>query len=683
MNKNNLKTAGRQSLAVAFAFLMVTSMVLMPIGAVGVASAQDESSEDTTQAVVCEPINGDWWSLLSLDVKGTLSSVYCSASGVFGSPHDYTNDVRQSEDTYVVFAQMAETHEQMVTDWQVDRDTYQVTAFSDAEQAVIEARYNDESDNVALSDARSAINAHYANTGEMYYEGHNNLWTDYYVWSRGLDRVATIDEQMTVSLGEYSTSSSNARATLTAQEESELVRENITLYNGEQMEVVTRITDVRIEDVHETGLNRHIMQDGYDPDAYDTVDLVFANDDNVRDSRMGIVFYDDAGDVVDSYDNNVDIRTHMRMDDPNTDGSSTISLTGDGDAYHVNRIYHGGLNDDRVDTLTDAESIQTNWYAEVGAGEVSPEEYYGPREFYQDYGSAMDTSVAAQLYMHMTVGYDAAPDMTMIVDDSNAGALEGGVLVDSAVSAPLVYDDTPLPLTSNGDVTLDSHAHEGVFIFDDETNETSITFVDGSDYDTEDISIDVLNVDNETVSVDGANVTATFSEGDLQDDDFVIFRAVHDDGETVSESGTFVLFSEENIEEVRGFVTGDEYSGYDMLYLTGSGDIDRTTLSNSWVLEENYDAAGDAKAVAVTDTGVNTDFRGTTAWDRIDDQQAIQDAIDNRDDIQQGAGGGAGDDGISPFVTGLIGLFGGVFIVVGIGFVLVVLYLVGRVTSIA
>lgn len=256
-------------------------------------------------------------------------------------------------------------------------------------------------------------------------------------------------------------------------------------------------------------------------------------------------------------------------------------------------------------------------------------------------------------------------------------------MVESAETAPLVYDETPNPLSSTGDVTLDSHSHEGLLTFD-ANNETSITFVDGSDYDTANLSIDVLNIDNESVAVDGSNITATFAEEDMQDEEFIIFRAVHDDGTTVTESGTYVLFSDETTTEIRGFVTGDDYSGYSMLYLTGSGDIEDRQLSNSWTLERNLDVNGDDKAVAVTHEGVDTSFTGTSAKDRIETQQTIKDSVDNRDDITATppAGGSAGD-GISSWMAGLGGFALGIVAVMGVGFVLLVLFLVGRITSVA
>ncbi|WP_418286346.1 hypothetical protein [Halorubrum sp. DTA46] len=664
MNKNNLKTAGRQSLALAFACLMVTSMVLMPIGAVGVASAQDDS-DNTTQTVVCEPIDGDWWSLMSLDVRGSLSSVYCSASSLFGDT-DLPTGVNLAETVYVSHGSIDETNSKMSSDF-ADAE-YDTLAFFEAEKAIVEARYADESSTDARLAGRQAANEEYSVAFESYIEGQKQQWQEIYTGSRATnvdpltDTVIDVEHQHSFP----TTANTQFRVNWEASENSTLEYDIVTLPNGEEVEYVSRITDIDIT------RNDDVMPDG---DRTDVVFAVYGDGFDGGDGAVGVSYEGVTNEeVVDSHTPRVD-RLDIRGNDPN----------GGMDDFRLFNTFSrmDELDSDRANVIDDIDTVQANWYNDVGAGEVPPDEYYGPGEYYTDYGAGMDTSVASQLYFYNTLGYSSTYDATMIVDDSQAGVLEGGIIVDSAESAPLVYDENPLPVSNNGDVVLSSNTHEGVLEFvetgeEDVTETAEITFADGSDIATSDVTIDVLNVDGETVSRDGSNVTATFDKSDMQNENFVLFRAVDESGEDVVESGTYVLFTDELITEVRGFVQGNDYSeNYDMLHATGSGDIDRTQLSNSWTLTENYDANGNEQTVAVTHTGVNTDFTGSSAQDRIEAQQDIRDAVDERDDLT--AGGGAGDgDGISPLVTGLIGLFGGAVIVFGFGFVLFVLYVAFR-----
>jgi hypothetical protein len=641
-------------------------MIGAPLMAAAPVAAQEDS--ENTQVVVCEPWGQEsWYSVLNFEFGDTLSSVYCTAAGLFGSPSEAANSVELEEGAYVQHGAIAETVSQMRGDVNDHSDEWQTFAYGDAEQKIIEARYNDESKPVARADSRLAGNGEYATQYGILYAGHNDVWEETYTWGQATTEDVGADTIISVRLASVGQASGSTLSSANVEfgENSTLVWENVSLPNGETVEAVTRVEDVEVSS-------------GDSPETYEYADLRILDPDGTE-KTVAVEYYDANDTLVSTYDAND--RIQIIGNDPNG-GSDEININNaEQDNYWLAQSIDE-LESDRSSMLSDVDTRVDEIYTEVAAGELNPADYYGPREFYSDYGSTMETSVAAQLYFHQTVGYDTAPDMTMFVNDSGT-EYEGGVMVESAETAPLVYDETPNPLSSTGDVTLDSHSHEGLLTFD-ANNETSITFVDGSDYDTANLSIDVLNIDNESVAVDGSNITATFAEEDMQDEEFIIFRAVHDDGTTVTESGTYVLFSDETTTEIRGFVTGDDYSGYSMLYLTGSGDIEDRQLSNSWTLERNLDVNGDDKAVAVTHEGVDTSFTGTSAKDRIETQQTIKDSVDNRDDITATppAGGSAGD-GISSWMAGLGGFALGIVAVMGVGFVLLVLFLVGRITSVA
>jgi len=626
-------------------------MMAMPV------AAQEDPAP--SEVVVCEPWSGDsWHSILNFEVGEAVSSVYCSAAGLFGSPSEAANSVELEEGAYVQHGAMAELSSEMRGDVNDKADEWAWMAYADGEQEIIEARYDDESISVARAEGRLATNDAYATQYATLYEGHNNLWRDAFVWGQATREDPTADTIISVELAAVGSASVTTLSSATVEftDNSTLQYGNISLPNGDEVEVITGVDDVAVS--------------GYESEP--TEGYEYANlrilDTNQTEQTVAVEYYDATDTLVDTYAANS--RINIVGNDPNG-GSDDISLQdSDSDTYWLAHEMQA-LDGDRSNTVSDVDTRADEVYTEIEAGEVNPADYYGPREMYGDYGSAMDTNVAAQLYFHSQVGYETAPEMRMIVNESGE-TYEGGVLVDNSADAPLVYDETPNPLSSNGDITLESHEHKGVLSFDSD-NETSITFLDGSDYDTANLSINVINVDNETVTVDGSNVTATFSESDMQDSEFVIVEAVHDDGTTVTESGTYVLFTDDTTTEVRGFVVGEEYSGYSMLYLTGSGDIEDRQLGNSWTLSENYDADSNEKDVAVTHEGVDTSFTGSSAKERIETQQDIKDAVDNRDDITKDAAGGSGD-GISSLWAGLGGFALGLVVVLGGVVVLYVAY---------
>ena len=663
-----LKNAGHAGLSLVVVFALLVSMIGAPLMMAMPVAAQEDPDPTPSEVVVCEPWSGDsWHALLNFDVGSTLSSVYCSAAGLFGAPSEASNSVELEEGAYVQHGAMAELSSEMRSDVNDKADEWAWMAYADGEQEIIEARYNDESKSVARAEGRLATNDGYATQYGTLYEGHNNLWRDAFIWGQATTADPNADTIISVELEAVGSASGSTMSSAHVEftDNSTLQYGNISLPNGDDVEVITGVDNVAVS--------------GYESEpteGYEYANLRILDPDQTE-RTVAVEFYGGNDSVVSTYDSND--RIYIVGDDPNG-GTDEISLQSGEDNYWLAQAMYE-LETDRSNTVSDVDTRADEVYTEIAAGEVNPANYYGPREFYGDYGSSMETSVAAQLYFHQQVGYETAPDMRMIVNDSGE-TYEGGVLVDNSEDAPLVYDETPNPLSSTGDVTLDSHEHKGVLSFDSD-NETSVTFVDNSDYDTANLSINVINVDNETVSVDGSNVSATFSESDMQDSEFVIFEAVHDDGTTVTESGTYVLFADDTTTEIRGFVVGENYSGYSMLYLTDSGDIEDRQLGNSWTLSENYDADSNEKAVAVTHEGVDTSFTGSSAKDRIETQQTIKDAVGERDDITSTPAGGSAGDGISSLWAGLGGFALGIIVIMGVGFVLLVLFLVGRVTSIA
>ncbi|WP_255192718.1 hypothetical protein [Natronobeatus ordinarius] len=669
MNYNTSKTTkslGRTALVVTMALVMVASMVAMPLGAAflpgvdathsGVAAADDGDSG------ICE--SSYRW--IAHFTTGGLTGAYCVVTGLLDDPDDASNSVELEEGAYVQHGQIDALHHDMMSDFRQYYDEQQYLAFIEGEQAIVEARYDDESISTARSSARMETNGYYADHYAGLLDGHNDLVTEAFIWGKATYADDNADAIIYFQEGFHHSQSGNYRAEyadIYVTADSEIETDEYTLPDGDTVEYITAISNVDV-----------VPYDDYDADHTPSI---------IEEEDGSLTFDVETFMLTGSGSTGTN---QIVGEDPNRDASELIVL-GDSDGNHNPIAWiEEKYETQRPATLDLVEDRAEEVYSEVDAGELSPDEYFGPREFLETYGSGMGIDAAVDLYFHATVGYTTAPDMMMTVA-YDGDDYQGGVLTNSPEDAPLVYDEEPLPISEDGDVVLSSHDHMGVLEFD-EDGYAVIEFSNNSAHETDAINIEIINVDEFSVSHGDATVSAEFNVDDMQDEEFIIFEAVvevYDEEENELEeerSGTYVLFEDDSTEEIRGWVVGESYDGDDtwMIYQSSSESTDDINFEGDWTLTSNYGVDGDEKAVATVFEAVDTSYDGVSAWDRIDMQQAIQDAIDSRDDID--TGGGSGDDGFG--AGALIAAFGfGAVVIMGVGLLLVLLYLVGNITRVA
>jgi hypothetical protein len=309
----------RVALSMVMVVMLVGSSVLT-----GVAfSAQPVSAQET---VVCETYGPNTWqAVLDGDIAGALSSVYCSAAGLLGSPSEATTSVELEEGAYVQHGQMAETIAQMKTDVNErsgPNGEWAIFAQTDAEKQILDARWNGETKAYATGASRLAANELYATQYGILYEGHNNFWEDAYTWSRATTVDSTAQTIMYVQLEAIGQASGStmSRVSVQAGENSTITYENITLPDGSAQEVVTYIEDVEVRSEYSSSL----------PASYERFDLRLI-DSSGSSNTMAVEYVDANGTVVGTYEAND--RIDLVGVDPNGGSESIYLADGQSDTY--------------------------------------------------------------------------------------------------------------------------------------------------------------------------------------------------------------------------------------------------------------------------------------------------------------------------------------------------------------
>jgi hypothetical protein len=113
--------------------------------------------------------------------------------------------------------------------------------------------------------------------------------------------------------------------------------------------------------------------------------------------------------------------------------------------------------------------------------------------------------------------------------------------------------------------------------------------------------------------------------------------------------------------------------------LASSETVHDGVINQEFTLTTVYDETGDERAYILFEDNTPTTYTADNLQERLKFTDAVQDVINTYP-----SGGGDGDDsGISSWMAGLGGFALGIVAVMGVMFLLLVLYLVGRVTSVA
>ena len=94
----------------------------------------------------------------------------------------------------------------------------------------------------------------------------------------------------------------------------------------------------------------------------------------------------------------------------------------------------------------------------------------------------------------------------------------------------------------------------------------------------------------------------------------------------------------------------------------------------------HYGEDGNERAYVLFEDNTPTTYTSNNLQDRLSFIYDVQNALDNNN---LGGSDNGDDEGISSWMAGLGGFVVGIIAVMGVGFLLLVLYLVGRITSVA
>lgn len=339
---------------------------------------------------------------------------------------------------------------------------------------------------------------------------------------------------------------------------------------------------------------------------------------------------------------------------------------------------------DQVQTMTD------NLYNTHEPGSIDPDEYVSPQTLTERYAGEDDHfSYPAALASINGLTTDLDTTQTIRLGGSNGETYDGILMLapDADPSASVVLSDHNYVTSSNAD-------SENVFAVDDEEAET-ITFdiSDGSGS-TIDYTVDVSGVTDYSTSESGSEVTVTVAEENVKDSMSVIMVAFTDEstgtthyvhGYTSSDATGDIVIPVSQNDAAQVSLPSDATA--QISYQDGDT-ADVMDVSGQTVQVTSATKNGEEIGVITFSDGQNRDFTNTSnLTDELETGEKIDDRIDDRDDVAVPTNtGGAGGivNGVPAWIEGI---FAGGFIVffgiIGIVTLIVILYLTGRITSIA
>jgi hypothetical protein len=635
---------------------MVVSSLLAPFGGlVGVAVAQQETCERPEPSLdrVLDPTGA-----MFENVDYAVCTVDNLVSSLFG---DEPNSVEIETLADANNALIEDTNELIKTDWANDKEAISPTAMSKADGAIIEAHYNGQSESQARIDGQNAIREEYAAVQSNDITAYNQMMELTYAVSKQTTMSPDVD-----TLAEFSVFTGTATPSgymtyistyYRATDNSSLTYENFTLANGDEIERVNGVTNVEfVGDDSST----------YDP-APESSPHISVVDANATNLRYNIVF-DESAQLKE---------TGVRLHDPFGSSETRLYVVEE----HLSRMSEIGsmLNSD----LSDVDSLTAGYYTNYQQGELEPSDsnMWYLMQSQADSGNEMAYSVLKFAQLGMSVDLGTSHEWEI------SNTTYSGYLATSA-SLPLVADEAPVDASgANGSIALSNIAHGDVLTASNET--ATIEFVDSSTL--SDVDVTVHNVDDATVNIDGDNITVNLPEAGLEDD-FVTFSVsgVDANGDTV-ESGTYIVYVTADAQAdgiPRGMMVGETYNPADytdgsirgVWQTAGSETVHDGVISQEFTLTTVYGEDGNERAYVLFEDNTPTTYTSNNLQDRLKFTDDVQNALDNN---LGGSDNGNDDGGISSLWAGLGGFVFGIIAVMGVGFVLLVLYLVGRITSVA
>ena len=441
-----------------------------------------------------------------------------------------------------------------------------------------------------------------------------------------------------------------------------VVREDVSLPNGEDVQDVAVAFDAEDSNGNVT---RYYMTETYtgetdatNVDGVDSVDMITTND------------YDTPYQVFEAQ---------------SPYGDETVTF----DLESINQRISGSYSESE-DVVSKVQTMTDNLYSTHEKGSIDPDEYVSPQTLTERYAGEDDHfSYPAALASINGLTTDLDTTQTIRIGGSNGETYDGILML-----APDADPSASTLLSNYGSVTASTLNSENVFTVDDGEAETVTFDVSDGSSGTIDYNIDVSGVTDFSTSESGSEVTVTVAEENVKESMSVIMITFTDEtngttqyvhGYTSSDATGDIVIPVTQNDAAQVSLPSDATA--QLAYQDGDT-ADVMDISGQTVQVTDATKNGEEIGVITFSDGQNRDFTNTSnLTDELETAETVDDRIDDRDDVAvptNTAGAGGVVNGVPAWIEGIFAggflVFFGIF---GLVVLIVVLYLTGRITSVA
>jgi hypothetical protein len=626
----------QQSLSV----MMVVLVLFSGLGAsVGTVSAQSAGGDAVAQCTD------------NIDVWGYIVPAYGAYQCIDGAftPSDYGSDSELENEAYNNLISLQDTTETRQNGYNNWDELSQASALQQAEKPLIEAHYAGKSEGEARSAAQAEIRQYYSAQLSTEYNTHNTVMERLVsvgsatADDSGVTPMVYIDRQ-----GNDGSGSFNVAHEMTAN--TYIDYRNVTLSNGNSL---ARTAIIR--NLDDPSSNQSVMWVLYDGTELNNTTY---NKGMYIDNTSGGYDKLDQSSSYNSYPAKITIR------DPYSSTETTIDWV----VGHNDRI--DALNAEFNSSQGELVNMSGQLYNNYETGTVDPSEYVSAATLSQEYASE-DGHYSYASALATTNGLRTDLQSAQTINYSGE-TYEGQILV-SGQGQPLADDTGAAYFSSESDSVLN---------FSTVNNTSQATLSTATNVTV--TGVGHASSDGVAISSDGTSVTV---EEDAVSGEIVLFE-INDDTGT---NQTVVMYTSQTKADEgipTGLRTGQSYSASEfqngsvmMAYQQGDSAAVKTIDSGSFTVENATSAStGEQMDYIEYDDANQRTFNATNLRDELAQTERIQQAMEQREDISPA---GSGGNGLDDWQLGALGALGGAGLVIAFGVLMLVLYLVGRITSVA
>ena len=625
------------------AMLMVSSVLVG--GLSGTVVAQEDTSAGEQAVNQCVD-NVSGWGLL-IPVYGGYECV----SGAF-EPSEYDSSSQLENEAWNNAISLQDAAEQRQTEYSNWEDIAQNSALQQAEEPIIEAHYASEDAGQARSAGQEVIRNFYSAERSAEYARHNEIAERAFSIGQSTKTADGVDTVVEVYY-DRGASINNTTAYHEFTADSQILYDTVSLPNGEEMEVVVGYEGME----NSSGTESAVI---FYPSEVDNLS------ENLEEPNGASFYTYNSTDEVWESGNQV---SGYQFNDPYSSDNRQIQWV----QTHSERL--NSIEEDYNGAQGQIETLVSDLYETHDTGTINPDEYVSAATLSEEYAQN-DSHYSYAGAKASLLGLNTDLDTQQIVE-VNGEEYEGMILTGSEGNT--LADDEAHNFASS---------HENpVFSFSSDSEDTPAT--DTVEFESQYTVTDVQGANSEGVSIDGSSVTVDES---ALTQDYALFTLESDDGSGNTVTDTVVMYASEDRAEdgiPQGLEVGTEYTAGDfdgsVMLAYQSGDSASTmTLSDSdtfTITEATSASSGEEiQTLEYKDGNQRTYTDTSNLTEELQRTQDIQEAFEQRDDVDPA---GAGHSTADRITDGLIGFVGGIGVVFFAGGIIVVLYLVGRITSIA